>query len=127
MKSKDLKTKTGMFMGISFELKPAPIRADIIQEEQRNMLLDWYGEHYPTLREKLESNASVDDLTDEEIEGLGGWKKDVDFRAKYIKYTAENSMQFEKPVPEDYWASDDLPLSVVENAWSFFIGRSQVE
>jgi len=127
MKSRDLKTKTGMFMGIPFELKPIPMRVDLIIEEHRDMLMDWYEENYPTLKEKIESGSSIDDLTTEEIEGVNAWKKDVDFRAKYIRFTAENSMQFEKPVPEDYWRSDDLPLSVVDNAWSFFTGRSQLD
>jgi len=127
MKSKDLTTHKGMFMGIPFELKPIPIRADMIMEEQRKMLLDWYDEQMPGLSEKLESGMEIDAYSEEELEVLIGWKKDVDFRAKYIRFTAENSMQFDKPVPEDYWRSDDLPLSVVENAWSFFTGRSQAE
>ena len=110
-------------MGIGFQVKPVPINVDSIEKEQREMLMSWYEEHHPSVKEKFESNTSIDDFTTEELIAVGGWKADVEFRAKYIRFLAEASMEFDKPVPEEYWASDSLPYSTVRECWDFFTER----
>lgn len=120
MKSTSLSPKSGFFLGIKYELKPSTINAQDLDQQQRDMLLGWYGEHYPTLKEKLVNGAEIEDYTNEELLGISEWKKDVDFRAEYIKFLAEHSMSFERKVPEDYWRRDDVPFGAVKEAWDFF-------
>ena len=126
MISKRITQIEGTFMGTKFFVKPVPINLDDIDEKQRQMLLDWYGEHHPTVKEKLESGADLDSFSNEELLGISAWKKDVEFRAEYIKYLAESCMQFEKAIPEENWKRDDLPYSVVKEAWDFFTERRVV-
>ena len=126
MISKRITQIEGTFMGTKFFVKPVPINLDDIDETQRQMLLGWYEENHPTVKEKLESGADIDSFSDEELLGISAWKKDVEFRSKYIKYLAESCMQFEKAIPEDNWKRDDLPYSVVKEAWDFFTERRVV-
>lgn len=126
MKSKRLTRIEGTFMGIGFQVKPVPMNLEDIDEKQRNMLMDWYGENHPSLKEKLDGDADVDSFTVDELKAVTAWKKDVAFRSKYIKFLATSCMDFDKQVPEDYWAMDELPYSVVKEAWDFFTERRSV-
>jgi len=114
-------------MGVPFEVKPTPIRFDKVVEDRRQMLLDWYKEHHPSLHEKLLDEKTVmDDYTQEELVGISAWKMDVDFRAKYCKYMADYCLKLSKPLNDEVWRSDDLELGTLEEAWDFFTSRRQV-
>lgn len=113
-------------MGINFNVKPVPMNLDEIDEQQRDMLMGWYEQNHPTVREKLEAGADIDSFSDDELRGISAWKKDVDFRAEYIKFLSESCMDFEKKVPDEYWRRDDLPYSTVKEAWDFFTERRSV-
>ena len=118
---------TGEFMGVRFEVKPTPIRFDKIMDERRNMLMNWYKEHYPKLEKKLnDDKVSVDDYTMEDLDGLNAWRLDEEFRAKYCKYTADHCLKLDKPIDSKTWKSDDLELGTLEEAWDFFTNRRQV-
>jgi len=114
-------------MGVPFEVKPTPIRFDKIVEERRQMMLDWHKQNYPELHEKLlDENVTMDDYTLEDLQALNAWRMDVDFRARYCKYTADNCMKLLKPLSDEIWSSDDLELGTLEEAWDFFTNKRQV-
>jgi len=123
MKSTRLTRIEGTFMGIKFQVKPVPMNVEELDQQQRDMLMSWYEQNHPSLKEKLEQGADMEDYTTEEIFAISGWKKDVEFRAEYIKFLAESCMEFDRKVPEEFWAQDDLPYSVVREAWDFFTER----
>jgi len=123
MKSTRLTRIEGTFMGIKFQVKPVLMNVEELDQQQRDMLMSWYDEHHPTLKEKLEQGVDIEAYTTEEMIAISAWKKDVEFRAEYIKFLAESCMEFERKVPEDYWAKDDVPYSVVREAWDFFTER----
>jgi len=117
----------GEFMGVPFEVKPTPIRFDKIVEERRQMMLDWHKQNHPELHEKLlDENVTMDDYTLEDLQALNAWRMDVDFRARYCKYTADNCMKLLKPLSDEIWSSDDLELGTLEEAWDFFTNKRQV-
>ena len=114
-------------MGVPFEVKPTPIRFDKIVEERRQMMLDWHKQNHPELHEKLlDENVTMDDYTLEDLQALNAWRMDVDFRARYCKYTADNCMKLSKPLSDEIWSSDDLELGTLEEAWDFFTNKRQV-
>jgi len=117
----------GEFMGVPFEVKPTPIRFDKVVEERKDMLLGWYKEHYPELHDKLQSEeTSMDDYTIDDLRALNAWRMDVDFRARYCKYTADNCMKLSRALSDEIWSSDDLELGTLEEAWDFFTNKRQV-
>ena len=117
----------GEFMGVEFEIKPTPIRLDKVLEERKNMLLDWYKENDEEIYEKItKKDQNVEDYTWEDIERLDAWKHDVDFRVRYCKYTADKSMKMRSTLTDEIWASDELELGTLEEAWDFFTNRRQV-
>lgn len=123
MKSTRITKINGTFMGKEFTVKPTPLNMADVDSEIREMLLGWYREKHPSLAEKLERGADIDELTKDEVMAVTAWQKDVDFRASYIRRMAESCMEFESPVPEEYWRRDDLPYSIVKEAWDFFCER----
>lgn len=117
----------GDFMGVSFEVKPTPIRFDKVVEDRRQMLLEWYKENHPSLHKKLlDENTTIDDYTQEELLAINAWKMDVKFRSKYCKYMVDHSMSLSRPLDKKVWESDDLELGTIEEAWDFFTSRRQV-
>lgn len=117
----------GEFMGVPFEVKPTPIRFDKVVEERRQMMLDWHKQNHPELHEKLlDENVTMDDYTLEDLQALNAWRMDVDFRARYCKYTADNCIKLSKPLSDEIWSSDDLELGTLEEAWDFFTNKRQV-
>lgn len=114
-------------MGVKFQVKPTPIRFDKIVETRRDMLREWMKENHPSTYEKvMDENISLEDYDINDLEALNAWRLDVEFRAEYCKYTAENCMQLDKPLSDDIWQSDDLELGTLEEAWDFFTNRRQV-
>lgn len=107
-------------MGVEFYVKPTPLNINELEEKNRNMLLDWYKEHYPTTAEKLSGESEFSDYTAEDINALNAWRLDVEFRSKYLRGMAEACMSFAKPLPEDTWVRDDLEYSTIREAWDFF-------
>lgn len=126
MKSTRLTKVQGTFMGIPFQVKPVPVSIQSIEKAQREMLMGWYEEHHPSVKEKLEGGVDIDDFSIEEVLAIGAWKEDVEFRSRYLRFLAESSMQFEKPVPDEYWASEELPYSTIRESWDFFTERRSV-
>ncbi len=117
----------GEFMGVPFEVKPTPIRFDKIVEERRQMMLDWHKQNHPELHEKLlDENVTMDDYTLEDLQALNAWRMDVDFRARYCKYTADNCMKLSKSLSDEIWSSDDFELGTLEEAWDFFTNKRPV-
>lgn len=126
MKSKRLTRIEGTFMGINFQVKPVPINLEDIDDSQRSMLLEWYADNHPSVKQKLEDGDDIETFDIEELKAISAWKKDKAFRSKYIKFLAQSCMDFDKPVPDDYWEKDELPYSVVKEAWDFFTERRAI-
>ena len=117
----------GEFMGVEFEVKPTPIRLDKVIDERRDMLLDWYKEHEPALHAKLiDDTLTIDDYSIDDVRAMDSWKHDIDFRARYCKFTASKSIKLRSELTEEIWRSDELELGTLEEAWDFFINRRQV-
>lgn len=117
----------GEFMGVNFETKATPIRFDKLIDQRKDMLMQWYKDNVPSVHEKLsQDTVSFEDFSNEELEGINKWKLDETFRADYLKFIANTCMKFDKPIPEEVWASDELELSTIEEAWDFFIQRRQI-
>ena len=110
----------GNFMGVKFTVKPTPLNVNQLEEEQREMLLSWYKEHYPETHKKLEDGVDFEQYTAEDIKALNAWRQDVEFRSGYLKRMAETCMQFSKKLPEDTWEQDDIAFSTIKEAWDFF-------
>lgn len=110
----------GELNGVKFTVKPTPINVSQVETDVRDMLREWYKEHYPGTFGKIDGNTDFEDYTAEDIKALNAWRTDVEFRAKYLRKMAESCMKFEKPVPEGVWASDDLEYSTIREAWDFF-------
>jgi hypothetical protein len=116
----------GKFMGVSFTVKPTPLNVNQVEEEQREMLLSWYKEHYPETHKKLEDNVDFEQYKADDIKALNAWRQDVEFRAKYLKQMAEHCMEFSKSLPKDTWERDDLAYSTIKEAWDFFCEKRLV-
>jgi hypothetical protein len=114
-------------MGVNFEVKPTPIRHDIIKEKSKDMLMGWYKENHPDLYDKINKDeVDPDEFTMSDINNLEAWRLDEEFRAKYCKFQAESCMRFEKDIPDEVWASDELELGTIQEAWDFFTGMRTV-
>lgn len=113
-------------MGVSFTVKPTPLNINQVEEEQREMLLAWYKEHYPDTHQKLSDNVDFDKYNAEDIKALNAWRQDVEFRAKYLKQMAESCMEFSKKLPDGTWERDDLAYSTIKEAWDFFCEKRLV-
>jgi len=120
MKSNRIRKIEGNFMGVEFYVKPTPLNINELEEKNRNMLLDWYKEHYPDTAAKLSGEAEFSEYTNEDINALNAWRLDVEFRSKYLRSMAESCMAFAKPIPEETWVRDDLEYSTIREAWDFF-------
>ena len=117
----------GTFMEVKFQVKPTPIRFDKIVDDRRNMLRDWMKKNHPKTYDKvMNEELSLEDYDLDDLEALNSWRLDVDFRAEYCKYTADNCMKLEKPLADNIWKSDDLELGTLEEACDFFTNRRQV-
>ncbi len=114
-------------MGVPFEVKPTPINISSVKKERQEMIRSWYEQNKPDLLSKMDDKtATIEDWSVEEVQSLEDWKSDVEFRASYCKFTGEKSMKFSKPVSDEIWASNELELSTLEEAWDFFVERRQV-
>ena len=117
----------GEFMGVEFEVKPAPIRLDLVVKERQEMLRNWYKENDPDFHAKItDESLTIDDYTIEDLTKLNAWKHDVKFRAQYCKFTADKSIKLRSELTDEIWESDDLELGTLEEAWDFFTERRQV-
>jgi hypothetical protein len=126
MKSKRITQIEGNFMGVDFYIKPTPLNVEDLDDTRRDMIMSWYEENQPEVYEKLNKGAALEDYTVEDVENMNAWKKDVDFRTRYLKFMAETCMQFAKPMNDDIWSSDDIELSTITEAWDFFTERRLV-
>lgn len=126
MKSGRITKIQGVFMGVDFSVKPTPLNVNDIEQDQRQMLLDWYKEHYPDTHQKLEDNVDFDQYTQDDIKALNAWRKDVEFRSEYLKKMATACMAFAKPIKDDVWTQDDLEFSTIKEAWDFFCEKRLV-
>ena len=116
----------GNFMGMKFTVKPTPLNVNQVEEEQRELLLSWYKEHYPETHKKLEDAVDFDSYTADDIKALNAWRQDVEFRSEYLKKMATTCMEFSKKPSEDVWERDDLPYSTIKEAWDFFCEKRLV-
>lgn len=137
MKSTRLEEIDGHFHGIHFKVKPTPIAIEKYEKEISDMWLEWHKKNQPEavdppeiVGQFLAEQVSFKDMSDDDMKAVEGyitsikaWRQDVDFRSKILRRKAELAMDFEKPVPEDVWTSDDLEYSTIEEAWDFFCGR----
>lgn len=126
MKSKRITQIEGNFMGVDFYIKPTPLNVEELDDTRRDMIMSWYEENQPEVYEKLNKGAALEDYTVEDVENMNAWKKDVDFRTRYLKFMSETCMQFAKPMNDDIWSSDDIELSTITEAWDFFTERRLV-
>lgn len=126
MKSKRITQIEGNFMGVDFYIKPTPLNVEDLDDTRRDMIMSWYQQNQPEVYDKLNRGASLEDYTVEDVENMNAWKKDVDFRTRYLKFMSETCMQFAKPMSDDIWSSDDIELSTITEAWDFFTERRLV-
>jgi len=120
----------GTFMGVPFEVKPTPIALSKKAKALDEMAAEWYKENKPDFYEKFYKDGELqgdklsdDDITAQDLIDLQSWKSDVEFRAMYLEAKANLCMKFSKPVTSEIWASDDLEISTIEEAWDFFTSR----
>lgn len=120
----------GEFHGVKFEVKPTPLNIDEIEEESRDMMIEWYEENEPDIVEDVKNGLDLDSIDNDEamekINKMNAWKRDVDFRSTFLSFKAQNAMDFKGKLPDGIWKRDDIELSTIQEAWDFFCGNRRI-
>jgi len=121
--------------GHSFQLKPKSLLARKIDKELKEEMKAWhervnkkYMDFVEKHKKQYEKALLKDDYTllPANIPESKEWLDDPEFRAVRFKKMAMASMEFDEPVPESLWASDELQYGVIELAWDFFTGERPI-
>ncbi len=121
----------GELNGHKFQVKPRTPKATIIEKELQKEMKEW---HEKNNKEFLEFTKKYDkELADGDFDSLPDdipeskeWIEDEEFRSKRYKKMADHCMEFQKAPPASLWKSDELEISVIEEAWDFFTGKRRV-
>ncbi len=121
----------GELNGHKFTVKPRTPKASLVEKELQKEMKEWQEKNnkdFLDFMKKYDKELADNDLDSlpDDIPESKDWIEDVEFRASRYKKMADSAMDFKKEPKSSLWKSDDLEISVIEEAFDFFVGKRKV-